>query len=206
MRIARQKRHGCTVGCATFGCFPLVLGTVAIAIHNLIHHEAMIASVLWLAMVGFGIWASLDATTPRQLLINTLGGFSYRQFVEIATTDRGDSSVHFGYELFGKSFYQLRIPAEDIWWVNWRTGQASYHAGHDVDDWHVMIWYRDDKAYHRGRSLHTIGFQGPKESIEAFGIRFVDFLKAGGIDLVWDEKESEFATPNAPSREADRES
>lgn len=182
----------------------MVAGTVAIAICNLVHHEAMFPSVLWLGLVGFGVWAASDATTPRQLLINTLGGFSFRQFVEITPLGRRSSSVNFGYELFGKSFYQLRIPAEDVWRVNWRTGQASYHAGHDVDDWRVMIWYRDDDAKPRGPNLRMVGYEGAKEPIDAFGRRFVDFLKAGGIELLWDEKESEFITPNAPSREADR--
>lgn len=206
MPIARPPRYACDLGCAVFVCVPLVVASVAMAASNLIHREALIASTLLLLLVGGMFWLALSEGGARKLWINTLGGCSFRQFAEVERDDGGGFSVNFGYVLFGTSFYELRIPAGDVWWVNWQTGQATALAGRDMDDWQVMIWYRDDKAFHRGRSLHTIGHHAARKPTEAFGRRFVDFLQAGGIDFLWDEKESVYARPNAPSKAADRES
>ena len=178
----------------------MVVGTVAVAIFNLVHFEALIPSTLWLALAAFGVWAALDDGPPGHLLINTLGGFSYRQFVEAARSDKGNLSINFGYELFGRSFYQLRIPAEDVWWVNWTAGQASHRAGRDMDDWHVAIWYRDENDKIDGRNLRLIGYESSRERIRKFGNQCVEFLKRAGIELVWDEAESEWVTPHSPKR------
>ncbi len=205
MALARPPRYGCGLGCAVFVGFPFLVGTATLAILNLMAREAMIASSLWLLLVGTVIWGFVSEEGPRLFLIKFLGGFSYRQFVELKPSDSGEPSLCFGYEMFGRSFYELRIPCQDVWSVNWRTGQASARAGEDLDDWHVAIWFRDEQAAYGGHGLHLVGYEGAKEPIEKFGNRFVKFLQQGGIELLWDEKEREYATPNAPASKSDHQ-
>ncbi len=68
--------------------------------------------------------------------------------------------IGFGYELFGRPFYYLRVEREWVVSVEMNTGQASHFAGRDMDDWQVALWYRAPNL-----SPRTVGTRTPDEEV-----------------------------------------
>lgn len=191
-------------GCCGAGCVLAFVGFfVWLAVDNLADYSrtpwiGIVASVLWLALVVFvivvGVWAA-GGIGPT--VIACLGLWSRRQFADVSRA--GERVViGFGYELFGRRFYYLRLDREQIIKVVMNTGQASSLAGRDVGDWSVVLWYRFG-----GLAPRTPGYRGDEEvyivgparareqTAELFGA-FVAFLRSAGVELHPTERENEF--------------
>ena len=201
-------------GCCCAGVVLAFVGVfVALAVDNLAHGSTpvlgIVASVLWLALVAFvlviGVWGEGGV---RASAVTVLGTYSRRHFVEVARA--GDRTViGFGYELFGRRFYYLRVASESVLSVNMSTGQATALAGRDMNDWHVALWYRDPArpartppVRFRDDELILVGLPRAKETTAEFFRAFVAFLRAAGVELHPTEKETEFRTGLADPPEA----
>jgi hypothetical protein len=209
------QRGGC---CGAIGALAFVGFFVWLAVDNLADYShtpviGIVASVLWLALVAFvlvcGIWFA-GGIGPT--VIACLGLWSWRHFADVSR-DSERVVIGFGYELFGRRFYHLRIDREQITSVVMNTGQATALAGRDMNDWAVVLWYRVG-----GLAPRTPGFRGDEEvyivgpararelTAELFAA-FVAFLRSAGVELHPTERENEFraggaAAPPAPESSA----
>lgn len=165
-----------------------------------------VASILWLALVVFVLFVVISQVGVRMSAIEVLGGFSRQHFVEIRR-EGGRTVIGFGYQLLGRPLYYLQIEREWVVSVNMNTGQATHFAGKDMNDWHVVLWYRDPGAppkpgpFSLDRELYLVGRAGPKATIAEFFEVFVAFLHGASIDLRPTEKDTEVCVPatGAPS-------
>jgi hypothetical protein len=214
MRLSPEGT-ACGVGCAV-----LFIGFfVWLAISNLLAPSTPLighaASILWLAIVAFVLFAAIFQVGLRMSAIEILGAFAKYHFVELRR--EGDRVViGFGYQLFGRTLYYLQIEGEWVVSVNMNTGQATNLAGRDMNDWHVALWYRDPNVlpkpgpYSLDRELYLVGRAGAKAPTAEFLQAFVAFLRAGGVELHPTEKDTEFraaseppaVTPDAPGPSA----
>jgi hypothetical protein len=169
----------------------LIILFVALAIVNLINNEGVLFSYLWLGLITLLVGnAVLESGGLFRFLINRLGDWFGSPFVEARSEE-----VHFGFHWLGLRFIQQRIPIERIELVEWSTGQATAMAGHDRDDWDVILWFdhadptRAEVQRRRGhpkpgQDLRVVGPDGPKARTEAFGLSLVAFLRTAGADLI----------------------
>ncbi len=95
-----------------------------------------------------------------------------------------------GYRLLGRKFNYLVINAQSIESVDWSTGQATAMAGHDMNDWHVAMWFdADEKSRKRAgihkpdKGIYIVGPSDRKEKTEALGLAFIAFLREAGASL-----------------------
>ena len=120
---------------------------VAVAISNLVDYEsvplyAIILSVLWLLIVTSGLTVSIsDDGGLRRFITNRLSDLSAQQFIEIIPQQGDDLMVRFGVTLLGRDFNHVQIRRAELASVEWRSGQATSLAPHDMDDWSVNVWY-----------------------------------------------------------------
>jgi hypothetical protein len=208
-RVARMDVPP-TGGCCGALFVPVFVGGfVALAVDNLAHFSqthwgAIVASVLWLALVVFvlvvgvhaagGVWASV---------VGFLGLWASRHFVESAR-DGDRTVISFGYWLFGHRFYYLRVEREQVLSVTVNTGQATALAGKDMNDWSVALWYRTlnrppgvPAVRFLDDEIHLVGPGCAKEVAAEFFRAFVEFLRAAGVPLEPTEKENEFRVAEA---------
>jgi hypothetical protein len=171
-----------------FVCFFVVL-----AIHNLFNGVGIIASSLWLLLVGAVLFSFCKLHGIGMLLTGALGAFARKQFAWAFPTAAGQTEIRFGYQIFGVRHFYFAPPAGNIESVNWRTGQASAMAGRDVDDWSVALWYdpRDTdkipgkvKLRKLDQEVYIVGLSGPRNKVAAFGQKFLTFLSDAGVRLV----------------------
>lgn len=197
---------------------------VALAVYHIAnfsetHIVGVVAAVLWLAFVILASWAAIhSAGGMRVSAIATLGEFSSRPFVEVSR-DGDRTVIAFGYELFRRRFYYLRVERERIVSVEMNTGQATALAGRDMNDWSVILWYRDPTCTPprkhvegvRDDEVHIVGPAQAKAITAEFFAAFVAFLRAAGVELHSTAKGNEFRavrqgadpiTPRAPGSEA----
>ncbi len=181
---------------------------VAVAISNLVDYEfvplyAIILSVFWLLIVATAITMGIgDSGGLRLFIMHRLGNFSADQFVEIIPQHGDDLMVRFGFKLLGRDFNQLQIRRAELASVKWNSGQATSLAGHDMNDWHVAVWYkcRGAKRWRASGLSYTeeavclVGPDGPKHEAAALGASLVDFFRSAGIELHPTKNECEFAT------------
>lgn len=188
-------------------CYSIVVVFVGFAIFNLSHPYStplvgLIASGMWLVIVSaVSVSRCIDEGGPYQFLVNRLGRFAAKQFVQIAPPDGKDTSVVcFGYRIRGRRFYYLKIPIDGIISVYWNTGQASSMAGRDMNDWSVALWYDTIRVKTKSgaspprkpQAVYIVGPSGPKEGIETFGLSFVGFLGNAGAMFSQTEDRREF--------------
>jgi hypothetical protein len=152
--------------------------------------------VLWLALVAFVVFMTLFEIGPRASLVACLGEFSRRHFAE-AVRDGGRTVLGFGFELLGRKFYYLRIERGQVASVVMDTGQATAMAGRDMNDWSVVLWYREACrrlrfGFRAGEEVYIVGPCGPKQEIAQSFAAFVEFLRAAGVELRPGEREYEF--------------
>jgi hypothetical protein len=189
-----------------------LLGT---AFWNLWNYDArpvvtLIASVLWLLLVGFLTYYSLgEDGGPKQYLINRLGAFGAKQFVWIERSG-GQPDVCFGYRLFGRRFHYLKIQAGQIESVCWNAGQGTALAGRDMNDWNVIVWYKElpnKTGWPRWtplcpKGLYILGPCGPKDMIARLGLTLVEFLGRTGTVLLPSKDECRYVSEDAAQHEA----
>jgi hypothetical protein len=218
-------------GCCALGLIALVGFFVWLAIDNLIAFSTrpvlaplavigVIASVLWPLIVVVALYAGISAIGGlRMFAIHFLSAFARWDFVEVRRTgDNADRTViGFGYKLFGLRFYYLRLEPAQILALDMSTGQATAFAGKDMNDWSVLLWYRDPtrpERFFEGRRIDEVYIVGPAQARAVTEERFravAAFLRAAGVELHPTEKEYELRaggsgdaplTPSPPSPSA----
>jgi len=178
---------------------------VALAVYNLIAFGTVpmcacgtVASAVWLTLVAYCLALALWQVGLWGSVVALLGPFSHRQFVDARHTDDG-TVIGFGYQLFGRRFYYLRVTTDRITSVDMSSGQGTALAGRDMNDWSVALWYRDPTALARvlwpGSPSDEVYIVGPararEETAELLAV-VVAFLRAAGCDLQPGESETEF--------------
>lgn len=173
---------------------PIVIFFSCLAIYSILTRVAVIASSIWLAFIAFQIWImSEDEGGLNKFFMNWFGIYSYKQFVDINPIDHGPSEIRFGYQLWGFRLFYLKLPIDKIETVEWHTGQATSMAGHDMNDWHVALWYDHDdpdkSLKHKNfkkpdQDVYIVGPSRKKEDTSNFGYSFIDFLRKSGVSLV----------------------
>lgn len=169
------------------------------------------ASLLWLGLVGQMTWASCkDAGGLRRYLVDIAARLFGRLFAE--TNTESPQALELGVYLIGRRFVQKTIPLDSIESVEWNTGQATDMAGHDMNDWHVCLWFdhnnlaKSEKERRTGlrnpeQDLRIVGPSGPKAETEALGLALVAFLRAAGADLIDGPTPSGFVRRQAAASE-----
>jgi hypothetical protein len=184
--------------------YVLLFGLTGLAVFHLAHPQTtpwvvLIAAWIWVLTFVACVWGAADEDGgygPNQFLINRLGTFAGRQFVQIQRHPGETPNVGFGYMMGGRRFDYFRLPLRGIESVEWSSGQATALAGRDMEDWNVFVWYDTGLVIRRfprlvrtrGRWVYCVGDSGPKEKRAEFGRRFVDFLRDAGADLVETEE------------------
>ena len=166
---------------------------VALSVFNLVNRVAVIPSAIWLLLVTAVICA---ICRDEEFLRYLLGGFASTQFVERVTAETQLAEIRFGYQLFGRRYFYLKLPVGKIEAVDWTIGQAG--------EWHVGLWSdHDDPAKHEewsgkpDQDVYIVGPPGSKEEAETFGLSLVDFLCNAGASLVRGEDECSFVRKTA---------
>lgn len=209
-RVARMDLPpaGGAIGVVVLALF--VSFFTALAIWNLVTYSntplfGVVAAVLWLALVLFVSYVGIYESSVRELVIACLGEFSLCHFVEAVREDERIVIV-FGYELFRRRFYYLRVERSHIVSVDMQTGQATALAHRDMNDWHVTLWYRDPSAAPRKpiaglreEELYIVGPHRAKAWITEFFGQFVAFLRSAGVELNPTEKENELRATGSAS-------
>jgi hypothetical protein len=177
-------------------------GTVGLAATNLAafrdtHPLGLVASGLWLALVAFCLTLAVWQAGVRGAAVACLGPFSRRQFMD-ARPDGDGGVIGFGYQLFGRRFYYLRLAADDIRAVNMSTGQGTALAGRDMNDWSVAVWYRNPApsrfVYPGSRDdlVYIVGPPAARAQTAELLAAVVAFLRAAGLDFEPGEDDTEF--------------
>ena len=192
MRI--PKRRAEIIGRIFIAAF--VAFFVALSVFNLVNRVAVISSAIWLLLVTAVIFAICRVEGIGKFLRDLLGGFASTQFVERVTAETRLTEIRFGYQLFGRRYFYLKLPVGKIEGVDWTTGQAGA--------WHVGLWFdHDDPARHEEGSrkpdqdVYIVGPCGWKEETEALGLSLVDFLCNAGASLVRGEDKCSFVRKTA---------
>ena len=107
---------------------------VVLGMKNLMHGAAIIASGIWLFLVGAFIWLAVRYEGARKVLVSFLGCFASKHFVESVPRGSMPAEIRFGYRFLGQSLFYLTISVDKIEAVNWSTGQASHFAKRELDD------------------------------------------------------------------------
>jgi hypothetical protein len=169
---------------------------VLLAVVNLCHGVARMASILWLTLVTAMVWsASREVGGLRLFLTNWVGDLFGRRFVRADPPEVRPRCVRFGFVLLGLRFVERSILLDRIESLEWAPGQASALAGKDLNDWRVWLWFdhKDSAKTARQRKwgarkpeqdLHGVGPAGRKDHIEALARSFLAFLQTAGVDLV----------------------
>jgi hypothetical protein len=196
-------------GCAA-GCAVLFVGSfVALAVYNLSSGAGVpligsVASVAWLALVALVLGVALRAAGLSGAVVALLAPFSKWHFAD-ARPAGGPVLIGFGYALFGRRWYFLRVPPGRVASVSMGTGQATALAGRDMSDWSVALRYQGGDApppLFDGRPIYEvylIGPPGPRERTAELFASVVAFLRAAGVELHPTDGGAEFrAAPPAP--------
>jgi hypothetical protein len=174
---------------------------VALGIHNLLNGTALIASSLWLLLVGVIFFGLCKERGIKQVCIEIMGAFARKHFVWTFLTAAGETQLRFGYQIFGSRYFVLTVPVDKVQSVHWSTGQASHMSGRDVGDWSVALWYdHGDPAKSQAQKnqrwpdqeVYILGPTGPKHQVAAFGQAFLDFLRQSRVCLVQGENDCTF--------------
>jgi len=195
MRILKSVRQfvGEIVALFLMCSFVLFFGLLALLNLVLFRGESFIgilASVGWLVLVLFGIWGLYKYEgSIRHLLIHLMGIFSRYHFAAVCQQKEGWDTLCFGYKLFGRRFYLLKIKCDGIQTVDWSMGQASGRSGQDANDWSVVVWYGKRQATKgswdsfdkHDLGLYIVSPEQEKTKTEEFGNRFVAFLRDAGV-------------------------
>ena len=181
----------------------IVVVFALLAFLNLANHVAIIPSVIWLLFVTWILWSGCrEAGSVRMYLTDWLAAFAARKFVMFPPETTHQAFIRFGYELFGRRFYQKDIEIERIESVEWSPGQATSMAGRDMKDWSVALWYdhgdpERSKNHHMLRKpdqdVYIIGPSKRKEVTAILGREFISFLNAIGVHLTQGSEDTIFS-------------
>ena len=167
-----------------------------LSVYDLVTQEAIIAPLLWICFVALIIWQG--ARTEGDYLkfaISVAAVFVGKEFVEVTSLGDNSPEIRFCIQIFGRRSNQWSLSSEKLVSVEWSSGQATQMAGRDMNDWHVFIWFNDDKGRKSrkpGQWLHVIGQSRSKQETKKFGLAFVDLLRNAGVSLESDKEECRF--------------
>jgi hypothetical protein len=128
----------------------------------------------------------------RRYLVDRFSFFAGRRFVLYPSEQTNSSRIRFGFEIFGRRVFQRDVQIERIESVEWTPGQATSMAGHDMNDWHVVLWFdhcnpeksqRDHMLRKPNQDLLIVGPARRKEDTSSLGFEFVAFLRKSGARL-----------------------
>lgn len=179
----------------------LLLILVLVAVYNLVNWDAVIASTLWLLLVGAGLFASYKEREATSILTQFLAPFARKQFAKTVYSDGKQGEIQFGYEILRHRRLFRAISVDKIESVSWSAGQASDMAGRDMNDWSVALWFDHDDPLKSqkgsgfrkpNQDIYIVGPTGKHTDIAAFGLKLVDYLRQSGACLVAGENDSTF--------------
>ena len=192
------KSRGETLWTGFLSSVVVVFGILALL--NLANSAAIIPSVIWLLIIAWIFWSGFrDAGGIKRYFCDWLAVFAGRKFAISASDGAGQQSVRFGYELFGRRFYEKLIPLDRIESVEWSPGQATSLAGRDMKDWSVVLWHDHDdpeksKKHNMLRKpdqdVYIVGPSRRKEDTAALGRDFLSFLREIGAARLQGESDS----------------
>jgi len=192
LEMTIPKSRSDTVLEAIFTFIVVFFGILGIV--NLTNHVAIIPSVIWLIIVTSIIWNGCrEAGSIRRYLADRIAIFGGRAFVLYPSEQGEPCRIRFGYNLLGCRVFQRNIQVDRIESVMWNPGQATSMAGHDMKDWHVILWFdhcdpEKSKKRHMlhkpDQELHIVGPLRRKEDTSALGYEFLSFLRKAGAHLV----------------------
>ena len=164
-----------------------------LAILNLVNHVAIIPSAIWLVFVTVTIWNGCrEVGGLRRYLVDRCSVFAGRRFVLYLSGQTDSRRIRFGFEMFGCRVFQRDVQIERIESVEWTPGQATSMAGHDMNDWQVVLWFdhcnpvkskRDHMLRKPDQDLLIVGPSRRKEDTSSLGFEFVAFLRKSGARL-----------------------
>jgi hypothetical protein len=173
-----------------------------LGILNLVNHVAIIPSAIWLVFVTVTVWNGCrEVGGLRRYLVDRCSFFAGRRFVLYPSGQTDSSRIRFGFEIFGRRVFQRDVQIERIESVEWAPGQATSMAGHDVNDWQVVLWFdhcnpekskRDHMLRKPNQDLLIVGPARRKEDTSSLGLEFVAFLLKSGARLTEGSNDSVF--------------
>jgi hypothetical protein len=185
-----------------------VLFFIVLAVVNLANRSALLASSLWLAFIGLILFAGFKEEGFSKLRLGFLRVFARDEFIQAVELEPDRRFIRIGFRLLGFAFYRLTIPVGKIESVSWSTGQGTYFAKRDMNDWQVSIWYDHDDPVKSQRQagwrkadqeILLIGAAQKKEITEAFGKAVAEFFREAGANLIPAEADCAFVRASGMS-------
>ena len=186
-----------------------------LGIVNLTNRVAIIPSSIWLIFVASIIWNGCrEAGSVRRYLADRIAIFGGRAFVLYPSDQGNPARIRFGYELFGRRVFQRDVRVDRIESVVWNPGQATSMAGHDMKDWHVVLWFdhcnpekskKDHMLHKPDQELHIVGPSRRKEDTSALGHEFLAFLRKAGVQLTQGEADNVYVRPSLNGKNGKKE-
>ena len=93
----------------------------------------------------------------------------------------GSIEIRYGFRLFGRRYFFLKVPLDKIESVMWRPGQGG--------SWTVLIRCDDERVKY---GIASIGPSRGVKKTEDLGLAIVDFLRDAGANLVEGEDETTY--------------
>jgi hypothetical protein len=146
---------------------------------------SLLASLAWITIIIGSLVSGCRRMGTGQHLGNVLGSFLRNRFAEITSADSGEPILCFGYKCGSRRHYFLKLRSKGIKTVDWGPGQGNV-PGKD-HDWNVALWFDvgsiEFDGEGSGLGIFIVGPSGHKAGREAFGSRFIAFLKANQVHL-----------------------
>jgi len=165
--------------------FFVLLAILEIFLFKYMPALAVFLSAIWLIIIFLLVLSACRRDGGvRQFLIKLAGILSFHQFAQIVQKDTSRKVLCFGYKLFGKNFYYLKIQCDGIKTVDWSPGQGS----RGLNDWHLCVWFDKDMAttlnWTPSDKPRTGIYVGPslnKYRTEKLGDLFIEFLHKADV-------------------------
>ena len=149
-------------------------------------------AVIWLLIVSTMIRAACkDHGGVRQFIVDQIGLLSRNQFADLFMRESGVWVLRLGYRAYGMPVYYGEIPLQHVTSVEWSAGQATSLAGRDMNDWHVILWYKPEPpqtprfpfGIRPEEDLFVVGESRAKSETAILGCAIVEFLRGAGLRI-----------------------
>lgn len=137
-----------------------------------------IPSVIWLGLLYYFVRAECrDQGGLRNYMVNQGGVFARRHFAGVAKAGSEPALLCFGYKLFWRRFYYLKVECDGIKSVDWSGAQG----------WgmHVVLHYHSSSVKAHRDSLdigiYIVGGARGKKKTERLGDRLIEFLRKADV-------------------------
>ena len=154
----------------------LFVGSPLLAVDNIRHWAGAVDVIALVSIVWLAMWALMVASSLPLIpgeFHTFLGSWSDDHFIAL---DHDDCVVS-GFRIGGLELLLFATPVSEIREIEVRAGQASSLAGHDMDDWHIVVWETDN--------LHLVGPEQTRTQAMASGLEFRAHLE----DMGWSPRE-----------------